>query len=195
MVAEKSKRLAIGRSGRDDLLDGGQKAHVEHAVGLVQNQDANIAQIDQIAAHKIRQPAGCRDQHLRAVTNGPQLRILAQAADGDGGANAGAGRHFDERVVDLHGELARGAQDNGTDAGGCGLLGELANNLEDRQDKRERLAGAGLRGGDQVASGQRRLNGLSLDGGGLDKAVLGEIAPQGSRKGEFRETFHFWFCG
>ncbi len=59
------------------------------------------------------------------------------------------------------------------------------------QDKRERFAGAGLRGGHHVASGQRGLNGQCLDGRGFDKAVLSEIAPQGSRKGEFRETFHF----
>ena len=145
--------LAIGRSGRDDLLDGGQEAHVEHAVGLIQNQDADIAEIHQVAAHEVGQSSRSCDQHLRAVTNGPQLRILAQAADGDGGANAGAGRHFDERVVDLHGEFARGAQDNGADAGARGLLGEIANNLEDGQDKRERFAGAGLRGGHQVAPG------------------------------------------
>jgi hypothetical protein len=34
-----------------------------------------------------------------------------------------------------------------------------------------------------------------LDGGGVDKTVLGEIAPEGSRQGEFRETFHLLFCG
>ncbi len=72
-----------------------------------------------------------------------------------------------------------------------GLFGELAMDLDDGQDKRERFAGAGLRRGNHVASGQRRLDGLSLDGSGLDKAVLGEIALQGSGKGEFRETFHF----
>ncbi len=66
-----------------------------------------------------------------------------------------------------------------------------ADDLDDGQDKRERFAGAGLRGGDQVAPGQRRLDGQRLDGRRLDKAVLGEIALQESREGEFRETFHF----
>ena len=188
----KEQRLAIGRGGRDDFLDGGQEAHVEHAVGLIQNQNPDIAQIDQVAAHEVGQPSGCRDQHLRAVANCPQLRILAQAADGDGGANAGAGRHFGERVVDLHGEFARGAQDDGADA--CGPRAAWAGRLkyfEDRQDKRERFAGAGLRGCDQVAPGQCGLNGQSLDGGGVDKAVLCQIAPERSGKREFRETFHF----
>ncbi len=47
---------------------------------------------------------------------------LAEAADDDGGANAGARGHLGEGLVDLHGEFARGAEDDGADAGGCGLL-------------------------------------------------------------------------
>ena len=67
----------------------------------------------------------------------------------------------------------------------------LRDQVDDGQDKRERLAGAGLRGGDHVASGQRRLDGQGLDGRGFGKAVLHQIALQRSREGEFRETFHF----
>jgi hypothetical protein len=70
----------------------------------------------------------------------------------------------------------------------------MADGLENGQDKRERFAGAGLRGCDQVASGQRGLNGQSLDGGGVDKAVLGEIAPEGSGKGSSEKLFIFGFA-
>ena len=63
--------------------------------------------------------------------------------------------------------------------------------LGDRHHRGEARAGERHRLGrrfvgpdpDQVAPGQCWLNGLSLDGGGLDKAMLGEIAPKRSRKG------------
>ena len=56
----------------------------------------------------------------------------------------------------------------------CGWL--LGDQVDDGQDKRERLAGAGLRRGDHVASRQRRLDGQGLDGRGFGKAVLCQIA-------------------
>ena len=43
------QRLAIGGHGRHDSLDGGQEAHVEHAVGFVQNQHADAAEIRRVA--------------------------------------------------------------------------------------------------------------------------------------------------
>jgi hypothetical protein len=53
-------------------------------------------------------------------------------------------------------------------------VGDLGRDvMNDGQNKRERFAGAGLRGGDQVAAGQRRLDGQLLDGRRLDKTVLG----------------------
>jgi hypothetical protein len=44
--------------------------------------------------------------------------------------------------------------------------------VDDGQNKRERFAGAGLRGGDQIAAGQRGLDGQLLDGRWLDETVL-----------------------
>ena len=128
---------------------------------------------DELPAEEIVQPARSGDQHLRALANGLQLRSLAESADGDGGANAGARRHFGEGLVDLDGEFARRAQDDGADAGMRRLLRDQ---VDDGQDKRERFAGAGLRGGDHVASGQRRLDGQRLDGRGFGKAVPCQIA-------------------
>ena len=66
----------------------------------------------------------------------------------------------------------------------------LLQQLDDGQDKRERLAGAGLRRGDQVVSGERRLDGLRLHGRRVGKAVLCEVALQKSGEREFREIFH-----
>jgi hypothetical protein len=102
----KQQRLAIGRHGRHDFRDGGKKAHVEHAVGFIQNQRADVAEIDEVASEKIEQAAGSRDEHLRAFANGLELHSLAESADRDGGANAGTRGHFGERFADLDGEFA-----------------------------------------------------------------------------------------
>ena len=50
MVAEKNSVWRSAGSGRHDALDGGQEAHVEHAVGFVQDQDADTAEIDELPA-------------------------------------------------------------------------------------------------------------------------------------------------
>ena len=39
------QRLALGRRLAHNAADGGQKAHVEHAVGLVEHQDLNLVQV------------------------------------------------------------------------------------------------------------------------------------------------------
>ena len=79
--------LAISGQGGHDALDGGQEAHVEHAVGFIQHQDVHVAESDEIAAQKIVETAGGGDQHLGAFANGLQLRVFADAADDDGGAD------------------------------------------------------------------------------------------------------------
>ena len=116
--------LAAGGHGRHDALDGGQKAHVEHAVGFIENQDADAAEVDQRAAEKIVEPAGGGDGHLGAAANGVQLRVLAEAAHDHGGADAGAGGHLVEGLGNLDGELPRGAQDQRR--GGRAAAGSLA---------------------------------------------------------------------
>jgi hypothetical protein len=90
--------------------------------------------------------------------------------------------------VDLQREFAGGAEYDSPDAGTRRFFCE---DVDHGEDKRERFAGPGLRRGNHVASGQRRLDGLGLDGGWLFKAVLYQIALQESGKGKFRETFHF----
>ncbi len=173
MVAEKNMRLAIGGYGGHDPFDGGQETHVQHAVGFIQNQYADAAEIDEFPAEEIVQPPRSGDQHMRALADGLQLRSLVEPADDDGGANAGARRHFGEGLIDLDGELARRDEDDGPDAGLGWLLGDQ---MDHGQDKSERLAGAGLRCSDNVAPCQGWPDGLGLNGRWFCKAVLCQIA-------------------
>ncbi len=187
----KEQRLAIGGGGRHDAFDGGEEAHIQHAVGFVQNQNADASQVYQFAAQKIAQPAGRGDKDLRAFADGLQLRPFVESADYYRGADSRACGQLGENFVDLHGKLARGAQHQGSDAGFAGFVNQV---LNQRQNERECFPGAGLRGGDHIAASQRRLNSLRLYGGRFGKAEFVEVALQLSRQSEFRETFHLIGC-
>ena len=90
--------LAIGGQGRQDLLDGGKEAHVEHPVGFVQNQGVSRAQLYQLALEEIGEPPGRGDEHLRALANRLQLRLFIQTADDDGGADACSGGELSRKL-------------------------------------------------------------------------------------------------
>jgi hypothetical protein len=60
----------------------------------------------------------------------------------------------------------------------------LPQEVEDRQGEGGGLAGPGLGGGEQVASGKDDGNGLRLDGGGFGVALLRDCAKQLGREPE-----------
>ena len=174
--------LAAGRGRGHDPFDGGQETHVQHAVGFIQHQHADGPQVDELAVEEIDQPSGGGDDHLSALADGLQLGSFVESADYDGGAKAGSYRHLGEGLVDLNGQLARGAQHQAADAAGRGLF---AQQLNQGQNEGEGFTGTSLRRGDQVAPGQGRLDGLVLNRGEFGKSVFGEIALEGSREREF----------
>jgi hypothetical protein len=59
--------------------------------------------------------------------------------------------------------------------------------LQHRQREAGGLAGAGLRGAEQIAPGENYGNGLRLDGGGYGVTLLGNCAEQLGRKPEILE--------
>jgi hypothetical protein len=62
--------------------------------------------------------------------------------------------------------------------GGVAAIGPEGQSLQDRQGKAGGLAGAGLRGAEQIASCEDDGNGLELDRGGLGIALLRYSAEQ-----------------
>jgi hypothetical protein len=66
----------------------------------------------------------------------------------------------------------------------CGFSREQ---LQHRQREAGGLAGAGLRGAEQIAPGENYGNGLRLDGGGYGVTLLGNCAEQLGRKPEILE--------
>ena len=136
--AEEQRLAIVGRLA-DDPVDGGLEAHVEHAVGLVDDEDPELAEAEDAAIEQVLEPAGGGDQD---VGLGGLLRLLLEpdAAEDGGDAQAAGGGDVDELLLDLEGELAGRRQHEG---GGKMVIGYDA--LDQRDGEGKRLARAGRR--------------------------------------------------
>ncbi|KKW30390.1 MAG: hypothetical protein UY75_C0034G0010, partial [Parcubacteria group bacterium GW2011_GWC2_52_8c] len=177
--------LALRRQQAEDAADVVDEAHVEHAVGLVEHQDFDRAQVDGSLLHVVEQAARGGDDDVHAAAQLVDLRADADAAENHRGAQPqvlAVGAHA---VLHLRRELAGRHQDQCPHgmAGrrrACRILvtGVMREQMQHGQREARGLAGAGLGGSDQIATGEHQGNGLRLDGGGLGIALLGDSAEQ-----------------
>src|SRR5205085_1366286 len=72
--------LALRRQDRKDPADVADEAHVEHAIRLVQDEDLDGRQVDGSLADVVQQPAGRRDDDLRATAQRADLVVVTDAA-------------------------------------------------------------------------------------------------------------------
>ena len=77
------------RQQRQDRADVADEAHVEHAIGLVEDEDLDRAEIDGALAGVVEQPAGRGDHDLRAAAQRRHLAGEADAAEDGGRAGGG----------------------------------------------------------------------------------------------------------
>lgn len=70
--------LALFRQELDDALDIREKAHIEHAVGLVEHDGLDVVEFDGAALHVVAQAAGRRDDDLRVLFE--RVDLLADGA-------------------------------------------------------------------------------------------------------------------
>ncbi len=126
----------------------------------------------------IEQPArGCND-HLRGLGKSPDLLPEGHPAENGHALDlqvppVGAGG-----LRDLVRQFAGRGQHQ--DAGTAFIAAACAcQPLECGQDKSRRLAGTGLGGGNDVASGERLGNGLNLDRSGMMMVALGQSLENG----------------
>ena len=157
-VAEKSIVWRFVGTRAEDAVDLRLEAHVEHAVGLVEDERADRVELDQPLLEQVVEAAGCRDEHVRGA------RLLRLRADGHAavdGRDAQALRLGERPEVgcDLGRELARRDEhERGRLAAGAGRA------LDERQAEGERLAGAGRRLGEDVEAAERVREHELLDG-------------------------------
>ena len=142
-------RLPFPWKPGDDPVDLRLEAHVEHAVGLVQDEDPNTLERHRTPLEQVVQPAGrghedvCRLRALglrmerNATVDGRHLQVLR------------AGDHLDV-LGHLRAELTGGDEDEGGRTLRVGL-----ESLDDRDSEGERLARTGRRLREDVAPGQQ----------------------------------------
>ncbi len=143
------------------------EAEVEHLVGLVENEDLDIAQAQRPAIDEIEQTAGRGDENVDAEREIALLLADGDAAEHHRGGELQVAAIGAEAVGDLAGQFAGRAQHENAAALADGSAGIFRQAMEDRQRERRRLAGAGLGDAADVAAGHHIGDGLRLDRGGL----------------------------
>ena len=96
MVAENRSVCRSAGVAATIFFTDGPEAHVEHAVGLVQHEHAHVVQMDGLLLHEVDEAPGRGDEHVDAMPQPLDLRLIGQAAHhgedavmrghGDGGA-------------------------------------------------------------------------------------------------------------
>ena len=156
------QRLPARRQQLADLLDVGDEAHVEHAIGLVDDEDLDAHQHDAATLKMVEQAAGRGDQHVDAAVELLDLIVHRHAADQQRQIELVVDAVFFEALRHLGGELARRREDQRARHPRPGAAGLEAG--DHRQHERCGLAGARLGDAEDVAAG----NG-DRDGGGLNR--------------------------
>ena len=190
------QRLPLDRQLGDDLPDVVDEAHVEHAVGFVEHQEFDLVELQPVALHEVEQAAGGRDHDFDALHHRADLAAHRHAADRQRRGEADVAAIGVEAVEDLARQFA-GRREH-QHAAGLRLRPDAVfqNAVQDRQREGRRLAGAGLGDADDVASGKRQRDGLSLDRGGCDVILFLESTRDGIgqaeilKGGQKRGSFH-----
>ena len=136
---------------------------------------------------QVEQPAGGADDHVDALAQRGDLRLVGAAAVDGGDPHAEVLRRRRQVLGDLHAQLAGRAPRPGPAGrpgavGGLavdvrgGLLGRRDEPLQQRHAEAERLAHAGAGLADDVVAGQRERQGELLDGERALDAGLGQRA-------------------
>ena len=131
------QRLARTRHAGDDAVDRWAEAHVEHAIGLVEHEEANVGEADRAALEEILEPAGGRDDDVRPRGVGSLFLEADATVDGRDPQRAGR-RDVAKLVDDLGRELPRRREHERRGSRPAGV-----DRLDHRDAERERLARAG----------------------------------------------------
>jgi len=179
----------LRRQQRNDALQVGHEAHVEHAVGLVEHQRVDLIQHQRLILHMVKQAAGGRHQDFDAGFQDGDLRVDADPAIHHQRAQRhmlGIGLHG---LLDLDRELAREDQRTDRMLGRRGAgVGERQQALDQRQRECGGFPGAGLRRAKDVGALQRQRNHLLLDRCRRDVSHLVEGTQDVGGKPEFSKS-------
>src|SRR5690606_32745829 len=111
--------LTICRQQTHDTVEVGQKAHVEHAVRLVQNKNTDLAQVYILLLDMIEQPAGRCDKNLATTAKGIALGPDIHTTEHHSRTQRRGLAVSDDAVRNLISQLARRRQDERPDRMPC----------------------------------------------------------------------------
>src|SRR5690606_7766928 len=109
----KEQRLAFFGQACDDAFDIMYKSHVEHAIGLVEDEIPDILKRNMALLHQVEQTAGSGNQNIDAFAQLIDLTDLRHAAKNDEVTQFQKSTVGLEAVADLNGELTCWGQDQG----------------------------------------------------------------------------------
>src|SRR4051812_8852622 len=191
--------LAPRREEVDDLADVADEAHVEHAIRFVEDEDLEPRKIDVSLRDVVEEPPRGRDDDSRTRPQRTVLRLIADAAVDRHGPDPAVRAVGPDALLDLEAELAGRREDERTNRlppvvsprtpAGFGRVlparrASRVEQLEQRQDERRRLAGAGLGACEHVTSAEDQGDRLALDGSRFAVALIGDRAEQLGRQPE-----------
>ena len=159
------QRLPRERDELGDPLDVGDEAHIEHAVGFVDDEDLDAGEEKFAAFEMIEQAARRRDQDVGAAVELLQLLIKGDAADEERDRQLVVLAVADEVLLDLRREFTRRLQDQRARHARPGPA--LLQPGQHRQHEGGRLARAGLGDAQDVSPGEDERDRLLLDRSGF----------------------------
>ena len=187
-VAEK-KRVWRCRGGLgDDPVDRGLEAHVEHPVGLVEDEGVHLAEVERAALEQVLEATGGGDEDVGAL-GALDLRAEADAAVDGGDPEAARGGDRLQLVDDLAGQLAGRRQDQRRRAAGVGL-----DEIDQRHPEGQGLARAGRGLDEDVVAGEHVFDHEPLDGEGVFDTACGECAHDWFGHAEIGEGLRRHIC-
>ena len=181
-------RPALLRQQRQDRVEVLAEAEVEHRVGLVEDDRAQLARVDAAALEGVAQTPWGRD-HDRRVGRQGALLVDVRGPPGHGrDADAQRLEEPGELVGHLLGQLARRRQDEDAWTRGAPVLHrEIVEQIPDGEADGDGLARARLRGDAQIAPLERLVEHRLLNGG-QRVVALGSEGRGERRADELREV-------
>ncbi len=116
-----------------------EKPHVEHMVGLINNQHFQFGKIDGTTVDMIKKPTGTGHNNI-STFQFLNLRINTNATVNSSASQAGLATQSFNSLMNLFGQLSGGSHDQSTDAGRF----FFDQPIQYRQNEDSRFTGAGL---------------------------------------------------
>ena len=167
------QRLTDRGHRRDDLADIRPEAHVHHAIGFIEHEQRDAAQVGVLLTHVIDEPARSGHDDVDARFERAFLHAHFDTAVNRGARDRRVVREAVDFVFDLNRELTRGREHHHAAldcagksrcvSGGADLEIVGQQSLDGRNDERGGLARAGLGARNQVVSFERERNHRALD--------------------------------